>query len=507
MARTLWCKKILSGRSKGISTVVGTVFLMLIIFMVAANVILWSFTQNAEYNEAVMAKNEEEAERHNENVVASDGEYSVDGDRVTLETMLTNEGSVAARMVNLWVLDTTIQRYGYNDTIEWMSLNPGDNRAVSAVVTIPGAGQGHTFSSWFLTARGNTVPVEENIVSEFVEPHPWIDMGLIRFRFEYESLNFTSHSYHDPLPGWIVPGLPGGAPIMFHVRIINTGKVPVTLQKYCVFYAMEYRSGQGGAAQQSYPFYIVSPDSAYPVKKPVQEAMFPYDEDTNPYVLQPNPEEKWWLGGPPVVIKFAAKSASGDTPMSLSSNCEYLAFIGLYYSYIDDGQERQLGQTIPFVAVRSVSPYSPPPGMLYVNADDETKTDWVRIGTNPYLDAIDYDSNYVYAVGNNRQGGDFGFIDSGRSMGTITSVKVQVYATNDRVGDSLEVFVWDGSTWTSLGRQEIPTSWEWVDWDATTILDTWTKIDEAKMYFISKPNPGPNTITVDCARLAVDWGN
>ena len=126
-----------------------------------------------------------------------------------------------------------------------------------------------------------------------------------------------------------------------------------------------------------------------------------------------------------------------------------------------------------------------------------------RIGTNPYLDTIDYDSNYVYAVGNNRVGGDFGFMDSGRSTGTTINVIVQVYATNDRVGDSLEVFVWDGSTWASLGLHEISTSWGWVNWDATTILDTWIKIDEAKMYFISRPQAGAYTIKVDCARLAV----
>jgi len=30
---------------------------------------------------------------------------------------------------------------------------------------------------------------------------------------------------------------------------------------------------------------------------------------------------------------------------------------------------------------------------LYINADDETRTDWTRVGTNPYLDAIDYPTN------------------------------------------------------------------------------------------------------------------
>ncbi|MFQ6064035.1 MAG: ExbD/TolR family protein [Candidatus Bathyarchaeia archaeon] len=358
MTRNSWLKKIWNGSSKGVSTVVGTVFLMLIIFMVSTNVLLWTFSQNAEYNEEVMARNEEEAERRSENVVSSDGEYSVDGDKVTVETTLMNEGSVAAQIVNLWVSDTTTQTYGYNETIRSLNLNlnPGDNRTVSAVVTVPGASESDTFNSWFLTARGNTVPVEEDLVAEFVESHPWLDIGLIRFRFEHNSLNFTSPSYHDPLPGWVVPS---GEELMFHVKIVNTGTVNVTLRKFCVFYAMEYRSGQGGAAQKSYPFYIVSPDSAYPGNKAGQGEMYPYDEETNPCVLQPNSEGKWWLGGPPVTVKFGSKNMGGDSTISLSSNFDYLVFIGLYYAYIEEGKELEFGQTIPFVAVRSTDPYPP----------------------------------------------------------------------------------------------------------------------------------------------------
>ena len=140
---------------------------------------------------------------------------------------------------------------------------------------------------------------------------------------------------------------------------------------------------------------------------------------------------------------------------------------------------------------------------LYVNADDENKTGWSRAGTNPYLDAIDYNTSYVYVSGNSKLVGDFGFTDSGKSTQTINSVTVQLYAKQSLVDNNLEVFVWNGSVWTSLGVQKTPTSWDWMNWTATTELDTWTKIDGTKIYIQSRAAAG--TYEVDCARLQVDY--
>ncbi len=140
---------------------------------------------------------------------------------------------------------------------------------------------------------------------------------------------------------------------------------------------------------------------------------------------------------------------------------------------------------------------------LYVNADDETRTGWTRVGTNPYLGAIDYSTNYVWVSGNNLFVGDFSFTDSGKSTETINSVTVQLNATQNQIGCKLEVFVWDGSVWASLGTQSTPTSWGWMNYTATTELDTWTKIDGAKIYILSTSASG--TYEVDCARLKVDY--
>ena len=143
--------------------------------------------------------------------------------------------------------------------------------------------------------------------------------------------------------------------------------------------------------------------------------------------------------------------------------------------------------------------------LLYVDTDDETRTDWMRIGTNPYLNANDYSSNYVNVSGNKMVIGDFGFEDSGRSTEDITSVTVQLYVRQSSPNRDLELFVWDGLSWTSLGTQLAPTAWGWMNWTATTTFDTWTKIDGTKIYFKTTSSSG--LYEVDCARLSIYYAS
>lgn len=139
---------------------------------------------------------------------------------------------------------------------------------------------------------------------------------------------------------------------------------------------------------------------------------------------------------------------------------------------------------------------------LYADADDENRIEWTRVGMNPYLNAIDYSTNFVNVSGNNKLVGDFSFADSGKSMETVDNVEVQLYAKHSG-DDNLEVFVWDGFSWASLGTQTTSSSWGWMNWTATTVLDTWTKVDGAKIYIRSKASTG--TYEVDCARLQVGY--
>ena len=177
MTRLSWLKRF-SRDSKGISTAIGTILLVLAMFVISSNVFLFTISQNTVYSESIRQSHQTDTDRFNEKIVASDANYTVWGGKVKVEATLTNVGAVAAQIINLWVFDTTIQKYGFNDTIVSLNLNlnPGQIlylRDLDAImVSIPGAGSADNFNSWFVTARGNTVAIEkteEIIISQVAQ--------------------------------------------------------------------------------------------------------------------------------------------------------------------------------------------------------------------------------------------------------------------------------------------------------------------------------------------------
>jgi flagellin-like protein len=154
--------------TKGISSVIGTVFLLLIVFAVSANIFFWTITQSALFNRASRDLDEKTSDRMRENVVATNGSCAWIPGGVEIVARLANEGSVAAQLINLWVFDLTSQTYNFSNTIGSLSeanLNPGQVWEIdySNPLIVPmNANSSDTFNAWFVTARGNTVPVTES---------------------------------------------------------------------------------------------------------------------------------------------------------------------------------------------------------------------------------------------------------------------------------------------------------------------------------------------------------
>jgi len=202
----------LIANSKGFSSVIGTTFMVLVMMFLSTSVFLWTLSQNTLYNEALRARNQEEADRRNENVVALSGNYSVSGEDVTVKVVLKNAGSVASQIINLWVLDTDPSNRRYANKSLNLNLNPGVvlDLVTSSwlTVTIPGANANHTFTSWFVTARGNTIPLEKEqgvIVAQLAQGIGSLALDFYKFRyFEYESATKLKN-YPNGNVGFTVP--------------------------------------------------------------------------------------------------------------------------------------------------------------------------------------------------------------------------------------------------------------------------------------------------------------
>ena len=140
---------------------------------------------------------------------------------------------------------------------------------------------------------------------------------------------------------------------------------------------------------------------------------------------------------------------------------------------------------------------------VYVDSFDNFEVDWVEVGANPYLN--DSTANYIYTSLDGRYESKFGFPNSAGSN-PINSVKIRVEAkiVIVDIGSDAKVYVWDGTSWVYLGDTEATTSYAWHEFDVSAILDTWTKINGAKLRFLSVVWDG--YLYVRRATRKVDYG-
>jgi flagellar protein FlaH len=143
---------------------------------------------------------------------------------------------------------------------------------------------------------------------------------------------------------------------------------------------------------------------------------------------------------------------------------------------------------------------------LYIDIFDDTRTGWTRHGTVPYLHIQNYPTDYVW-IGFDRTSsiGDFGFQNSSKSLETINSVALRVYAWKEDTQDKFWVYLWDNSSWGNT-HNVTRTSAGWTEFDVTARLDTWAKIDSAKIYLNGDTTQAKNyRLFADCAMLRISY--
>jgi len=123
--------------------------------------------------------------------------------------------------------------------------------------------------------------------------------------------------------------------------------------------------------------------------------------------------------------------------------------------------------------------------------------------TSPTIQSRRYSiyCTYEYVGGDE---GWFGFQD-GTGSGTIESVKIQ-FECQSEGDDYFDLRVNDGTTtygWYSI--TELPTSYDWREYDLSSILDTWTKIRNAEIYVrYRKQGEDSSTVYIRRCRLLVE---
>jgi len=237
MKRISLHRKTRFGSSKGVSTVIATVFLVLTVFVLSTNVFLWTLSQNALYNQAVKERNQQDVDRLIENVITANTTYFVPSTgTVNVTTVLVNTGSISAQIITLWVLDATQQKYNVTDLrASNINLKPGDRRLLTRLVQIPGAVSANVFNAWIVTARGNKVDLQMAqtvIVANVAQGIGSIALNFYAFRyFRYKTSPSTQLDNYPS--GTTSFSVPSSTFLAFGAVLTNfdTTKQTITLNK------------------------------------------------------------------------------------------------------------------------------------------------------------------------------------------------------------------------------------------------------------------------------------
>jgi len=325
----------LMANSKGFSSVIGTTFMVLVMMFLGTSVFLWTLSQNTLYNEAVRTTNQEEIDRINEGVVALGGNYSVPGEgSVTVLAVLKNTGSVTAQLINLWVLDTNKSRYA-NKLVN-LNLNPGDIKPVMYTVLIPEAHANHTFVSWFVTARGNTVPLEREFAEGVTVAEVAQGIGKVGMDFDtfvyYHVISagdgtYRMQEYPDGIEAFSIPK---DINIAFRAKLTNydVDKRTINLNSHSVLWMIF--PTQPTQVRCAY-WYAVNVDDTGTIQDTFSTISMPY--------------------GIPTTIYFASIQDLGAYSFSPSSTGKYDGPAAVFLCLFGTIGAHGFGQNIPFVSV------------------------------------------------------------------------------------------------------------------------------------------------------------
>lgn len=175
--------------------------------------------------------------------------------------------------------------------------------------------------------------------------------------------------------------------------------------------------------------------------------------------------------------------------------------VSVTYAFVYEQRSQNLTQTI-----RNTK--------LWVDSLNLTKDQWAKKGSSPYLNLQDTPLSHVYGQPNGpgSQGGDqigdFGFEDH-PGTGTINSVMLKVYGCASPAFPDLKyfsVYLWDGTSWNKMMDFKGERTFVWKEVDVTPYLDTWDKINEAKIYLETEAEGQKGARhACDAALLVIDF--
>jgi len=143
---------------KGIGTVFAMVFFLLIVMVVFASFMI-ILNQNTGLEQTTIQAKQLDSDRYTEltTVSIANPEVATLNNVVYISCSITNNGTLPAELVRLWIKDITNQTVGNKIMTPSIVLQPGSSTQYFNSANVANVSSFDQFSFWFITTRGNTI--------------------------------------------------------------------------------------------------------------------------------------------------------------------------------------------------------------------------------------------------------------------------------------------------------------------------------------------------------------
>ncbi|MCL5876522.1 MAG: hypothetical protein M1540_01760 [Candidatus Bathyarchaeota archaeon] len=326
---------------KGVSSIIGAVFLILIVGTLASSYFFFTLSQNTLYNDAVKQTNQLEIRRNAESLQALNTTYKIlVENNLTIDVKMQNIGPMDVTLINLWA--HVIENPGgsgldaANYTPVNITLKGGQTLQQEFNVTLAGLSpaRSYAFSAWFITSLGNImtlkqVNTEEIVVSQTTQGIGSLAMDFQDFRcFTVNNRQLVNYPFGSS--GYVVT-TGAGSPIAFKVVLTNLNyqtKADIILSADSVFFSIFPTTAQ--QVRGSY-WYIVNVDAQGLISNSFSNITLRYNV--------------------PTAVYFASATAIKGTALFSSSSPGYSGTSPINLALIGSKDGQPFGQNVPFVSV------------------------------------------------------------------------------------------------------------------------------------------------------------
>jgi len=231
-------------RSRGFSSIVGAIFMVLIMMVLASNYFIYTLSQNTTYNNAVSQMNQLDLDRKSESTNVLNTTYSVNADNdVNVFANVTNIGSSSIRFITVWIYVSNSTWANYNfSSLSGANVQAGATFRLNINLAVYGvrldSAASYTCASWLITLRGNTVALKTTslgnniIVAQVAQGIGSIAMDFKQFSHYHPPSTNNGTNIGAPSCSYTVPK----STTIFHIVLINYDTTKKTLYLYSSSY-------------------------------------------------------------------------------------------------------------------------------------------------------------------------------------------------------------------------------------------------------------------------------